>query len=97
MDQGDFGPPFYYLNKNSTIKDSTMAAQGIRISQLQELFAITDKDVFVINDENTNTMKITYRNLVNSIQKENLIFDGDIIFNGSTNIESIDGGNALGN
>lgn len=74
-----------------------MAAQGIRISQLQELFAITDKDVFVINDENTNTMKITYRNLVNSIQKENLIFDGDIIFNGSTNIESIDGGNALGN
>ena len=74
-----------------------MAAQGIRISQLQELFAITDKDVFVINDENTNTMKITYRNLVNSIQKENLIFDGDIIFNGSTNIDSIDGGNALGN
>ena len=74
-----------------------MASQGIRISQLQELFAITNNDVFVINDEGANTMKISYKSLVNSIQKENLIFDGDIIFNGSTNIDAIDGGNALGN
>lgn len=74
-----------------------MASQGIRISQLQELFAITNNDVFVINDEGSNTMKITYKSLLNSIQKENLVFDGDIIFNGSTNIDAIDGGNALGN
>lgn len=74
-----------------------MTAQGIRISQLQELFTITNNDVFVINDEGANTMKMTYKSLLNSIQKENLIFDGDIIFNGSTNIDSIDGGNALSN
>ena len=72
-------------------------ASGIRISQLQEQFVVTPNDVFVINDENTNTKRITYTNLLKTILSENLVFDGVIIFNGNTNLTSIDGGNALTN
>ena len=74
-----------------------MATSGIRISQLQELFLLSDDDVFVINDDRTNTMKISYRNFLASIQKEDLVFDGEVIFNGVTTVNAIDGGNALGN
>ena len=72
-------------------------ASGIRISQLQEQFVVTPNDVFVINDENTNTRRITYTNLLKTILNEDLVFDGDIIFNGNTNLTAIDGGNALTN
>jgi hypothetical protein len=72
-------------------------ASGIRISQLQEQFVITPNDVFVINDENTNTRRITYTNLLKTILSEDLVFDGDVIFNGNTNLTAIDGGNALTN
>ena len=71
--------------------------QGIRISQLQEQFVVTPNDVFVINDENTNTRRITYTNLLKTILSEDLVFDGDVIFNGNTNLTTIDGGNALTN
>ena len=72
-------------------------ASGIRISQLQEQFVVTPNDVFVINDENTNTRRITYTNLLKTILSEDLVFDGDVIFNGNTNLTTIDGGNALTN
>jgi hypothetical protein len=72
-------------------------ASGIRISQLQEQFVVTPNDVFVINDENTNTRRITYTNLLKTILSEDLVFDGDVIFNGNTNLTAIDGGNALTN
>ena len=71
--------------------------QGIRISQLQEQFVVTPNDVFVINDENTNTRRVTYTNLLKTILSEDLVFGGDVIFNGSTNFAAIDGGNALTN
>ena len=71
--------------------------QGIRISQLQEQFVVTPNDVFVINDENTNTRRVTYTNLLNTILSEDLVFGGDVIFNGGTNFAAIDGGNALTN
>ncbi len=74
-----------------------MTNSGIRISQLQELFLLSDDDVFVINDNRTSTMKISYKNFLASIQKEDLVFDGEVIFNGSTTVNAIDGGNALGN
>ncbi len=74
-----------------------MSTAGIRISQLQELFLLSDDDVFVINDDRTNTMKISYKNVLASIQKEDLVFDGEVIFNGVTTVNAIDGGNALGN
>ena len=72
-------------------------ASGIRISQLQEQFVVTDNDIFIINDENTNTRRITYSNLLKTILNEDLVFDGDVIFNGNTNLTAIDGGNALTN
>jgi hypothetical protein len=74
-----------------------MTNSGIRISQLQELFLLSDDDVFVINDNRTSTMKISYKNFLASIQKEDLVFDGEVIFNGATTVNAIDGGNALGN
>ena len=71
--------------------------QGIRISQLQEQFVVTPNDVFVINDENTNTRRVTYTNLLKTILSEDLVFGGDVVFNGNTNFAAIDGGNALTN
>ena len=72
-------------------------ASGIRISQLQEQFVVTDNDIFIINDENTNTRRITYSNLLKTILNEDLVFDGDVIFNGNTNLTTVDGGDALTN
>ena len=70
---------------------------GIRISQLQEQSVITPNDVFIINDENTNTRRITYTNLLTNILSENLTFTGNVSFDGAVNLPVIDGGNAVSN
>ena len=70
---------------------------GIRISQLQEQSVITPNDVFIINDENTNTRRITYTNLLTNILSENLTFTGNVNFDGAVNLPVIDGGNAVSN
>ena len=60
-------------------------ASGIRISQLQEQSVITPNDVFIINDENTNTRRITYTNLLTNILSEDLTFTGNVNFDGTVN------------
>ena len=72
-------------------------ASGIRISQLQEQSVITPNDVFIINDENTNTRRITYTNLLTNILSEDLTFTGNLNFSGTVNLPNIDGGNAVSN
>lgn len=72
-------------------------SSGIRISQLQEQSVVTANDVFIINDENTNTRRITYSNLLSSILGEDLTFTGDVNFGGNITLPTIDGGNAVSN
>ena len=45
-------------------------ADGIRISQLPTLTSLTDDDVFIINDGNASTTKITYANVKSAISND---------------------------
>ena len=70
---------------------------GIRISQLQQQFVVTPEDRLVINDENRVTRNITFANFITSLASQDIVFDGDVIFNGNVAVNNIDGGNAFSN
>ena len=60
-------------------------ASSVRISQLASVSAATDDDVFVINDSNTNTRKITYGNLTRDLVSTT----GDQEINGNLTINGL--------
>lgn len=60
-------------------------ASSVRISQLASVTAATDDDVFVINDSNTNTRKITYGNLTRDL----ISTTGDQEINGNLTINGL--------
>ena len=70
---------------------------GIRISQLQQQFVVTPDDRLVINDENRVTRNITFANFISSLAAQDIVFEGDVIFNGEVAVNNIDGGNAFSN
>ncbi len=57
-------------------------ASSVRISQLASVNAATDDDVFVINDADTNTRKITYASLTQNLVSTS----GDQVINGNLNL-----------
>ena len=73
------------------------SGSGIRISQLQQQFVVTPEDRLVINDENRVTRNISFSNFVSSIAAQDIVFEGDVIFNGDVSVGNIDGGNAFTN
>ena len=60
-------------------------ASSVRISQLASVTAATADDVFVINDSNTNTRKITYGNLTRDLVSTT----GDQEINGNLTINGL--------
>ena len=58
---------------------------SIRISQLAEVTTVTNDDVFVINDGDINTRKITYTNLVSGLVPKtgSTTITGDLTISGS--------------
>ena len=64
---------------------------SIKISDLKDLSKdlLTDKDVFIVNDENLTTMSIKYGTIVEKIQETDHLFTGDIEFSGSVTVSGV--------
>ena len=58
----------------------------IKISQLPESYNVTSKDTLVINVEDTVTHKIEFRDFVESITRQNLVFEGNVLFTGEVTL-----------
>jgi hypothetical protein len=58
---------------------------SIRISQLAEVLTVTNDDVFVVNDGDINTRKITYSNLISGLVPKigDTTLTGDLTISGS--------------
>ncbi len=62
-------------------------ATSVRISQLASVAGATNDDVFVINDANTNTRKITYANLTKDLiaNTGDQVIEGNLTISGQLN------------
>ena len=66
-------------------------ASSVRISQLASVNAATDDDVFVINDADTNTRKITYASLTKNLVSTSgdQVINGNIELNGTLTVDAL--------
>ena len=58
----------------------------VKISQLPEVFSIVSKDYLVVNENDQVSSKLSYQNFLDTLTSENLIWTGNLVFQGNVTL-----------